>query len=201
VHVDRRVQRTRRLLGEALIGLIIERGYDGLTIKDVTDRADVAYVTFFRHYRSLNELLSELLNETIQRMTVEIEEAMPGGAAWYTPEGGLRIFTHVGEHAALYRILLTSPGATAVRGRMRSAIAANVMRNCAAQLARSDIPAEIAADHLAASQLALLEWWLVNDRRYPEEQMADIYTRMIVVPTLNVSAEDLAGMGRATHQP
>ena len=193
-HPDRRIERTRRLLSQALIDLVVERGYDGLTIKQVTERAEVAYVTFFRHYRSLNELLAERLREIIQAMVEEIEGAAPAGGAWYTPEGGLRIFRHVAANAALYRVLLTSPGATAVRADMRAAIAANVMRNCAALLARSDIvPPEVAADHLAASQLALIEWWLVHERPYSEERMADIYTRMVVLPALNLSPGEAAG--------
>src|SRR6266581_8141913 len=38
---DRRVRRTRRNLGEALIALIVERGYDRITVQDILDRADV----------------------------------------------------------------------------------------------------------------------------------------------------------------
>lgn len=194
-HVDRRIQRTRRLLGDALIGLIVERGYDELTIKDVTDRADVAYVTFFRHYRSLNELLAERLAETIAQTTAEVSAIAPNDAAWYTPEGGLRIFEVVGENAALFRILLTSAGALAVRRQVQEMIAATVLRNCAALLAETQpLPPEVAANHLAASQLSLLEWWLVHDQPYPAREMAAIYTQMVVLPTFNITPDKLDGL-------
>src|SRR5687768_7190119 len=67
--VDRRIQRTQELLSTALLELILERGYEAVTIKDVTERANVAYVTFFRHYRDLDELL-------VQRLTAGIAELM-----------------------------------------------------------------------------------------------------------------------------
>ncbi|VFA96579.1 TetR family transcriptional regulator [Nocardia cyriacigeorgica] len=38
---DRRVRRTRDLLHRALIELMIERGYERVTVTDVIDRADV----------------------------------------------------------------------------------------------------------------------------------------------------------------
>ncbi len=38
---DRRVDRTRRLLTEALMELVRERDYDGITVQDILDRADV----------------------------------------------------------------------------------------------------------------------------------------------------------------
>ncbi len=46
-NIDRRVKRSQRLLGEALMSLILEKGYEAVTIRDITQRADVAYVTFF----------------------------------------------------------------------------------------------------------------------------------------------------------
>ena len=38
---DRRVTRTRRALKEALTDLILEKGYESVTVQDVIDRADV----------------------------------------------------------------------------------------------------------------------------------------------------------------
>jgi len=54
---DRRVQRTQKLLGEALVAEALEKGYKNITIQDVTRRADVGYRTYFRHYTGLDELL------------------------------------------------------------------------------------------------------------------------------------------------
>ena len=63
--IDRRVRRTYKLLGDALISLILEKGYEDITIKDITERADVAYVTFFRHYKTIDDLLQQRLDEIV----------------------------------------------------------------------------------------------------------------------------------------
>ena len=57
--LDRRVKRTQRLLAEALISLTLEKGYDAVSIRDITERADVAYATFFRHHEDKEALLDE----------------------------------------------------------------------------------------------------------------------------------------------
>jgi AcrR family transcriptional regulator len=46
---DRRVKRTQSALAKALIALTLEKGYDAVTIRDITERADIGYATFFRH--------------------------------------------------------------------------------------------------------------------------------------------------------
>ena len=60
--VDRRIKRTQKLLQEALIALTIEKGYDAVTIHEITDRANVGYTTFFRHYPDKEALLAGVLN-------------------------------------------------------------------------------------------------------------------------------------------
>src|SRR5919108_6663325 len=53
---DRRVERTRELLQKGLIELIIERGYDAITVQDIVDHANVGRTTFYLHYNSKDEL-------------------------------------------------------------------------------------------------------------------------------------------------
>src|SRR5690242_18297174 len=54
---DRRIQRTRRLLHEAILELIHERGWDAITVQDVCERADVGRSTFYVHFADKEELL------------------------------------------------------------------------------------------------------------------------------------------------
>ena len=54
---DRRVLRTRRQLRTALINLILERGWDAVSVSDVCARADVGRSTFYAHFADKEELL------------------------------------------------------------------------------------------------------------------------------------------------
>ena len=53
---DRRIQRTRELLRKALMELIDEKGYDAVTIQDITERANLGRTTFYLHYQSKEDL-------------------------------------------------------------------------------------------------------------------------------------------------
>src|SRR5260370_41682574 len=54
---DRRVGRTRKLLDDALHDLIVEKGYEAVTVQDIIDRANVGRSTFYAHYTDKQQLL------------------------------------------------------------------------------------------------------------------------------------------------
>src|SRR5258707_7199093 len=55
--MDRRVQKTRQALQNALIELILEKGYEAVVIQDILDRANVGRSTFYAHYQDKEDLL------------------------------------------------------------------------------------------------------------------------------------------------
>src|SRR5690242_13310 len=54
---DRRIQRTRQLLLDSLIQLILEKGYESITVQDIIDRANVGRSTFYSHFQDKEDLL------------------------------------------------------------------------------------------------------------------------------------------------
>jgi AcrR family transcriptional regulator len=186
--LDRRVKRTRRLLGDALVSLILEKGYDAITVKEITKRADVAHATFYRHYRDKDELLARRLEEVIAEL-----EDLAQEPALHNADGYL-IFKHVQENSVLYRILFSSQGTTHVRKRVRERIAANNLATCASlqQAVEAFISADIAANHMAASLLSLIEWWLEHDMPHPPYHMAQIYHRLILEATVQTAVGEVA---------
>ena len=55
--IDRRSRRTRQALHQALIRLIVERGYDEITVGDIADAADSGRSTFYAHFTDKDDLL------------------------------------------------------------------------------------------------------------------------------------------------
>ena len=56
--VDRRVQRTRDLLRNALIAQLQERGWDVISVQHICDHANVGRSTFYTHFNSKDALLA-----------------------------------------------------------------------------------------------------------------------------------------------
>src|SRR5256714_15239099 len=98
---DRRVKRTQHLLARALIALTLEKGYEAVTIRDITDRADIGYATFFRHYHSKDELLQEVSEVVIE----ELSDLLLASPSSYPEQFGTLIFAYVQRQSEIIRVL------------------------------------------------------------------------------------------------
>ena len=182
--VDRRVRRTKKSLEDALIALTLEKEYDEITIQEITDRADVGYRTFFRHYADKDDLLKDVLSSTM----MELRELMspPTPEVLVDPDfkaadfkEGVVLFRHVQEHRDLYRVLLRSE-----RTLVESVIAFTIqeMEANIGSLSKSGFSTEIFANHMAWAMLALVRWWLDSDMPYTPEIMGEYSFRLVVKP-------------------
>lgn len=174
---DLRVKRTRRLLATALVELTLERPFDSVTVRDLTDRANIGYATFFRHYSGKEELLRAMLQEVIAELLDLLEPHLGENPS----EAALVVFRHAQQHADLYRLLLKTGHSIdllpeAVRVGVQS------IRRGYAGKAGSRVPFEVAAQHLVRSFVNLIDWWLENDLPFPAERMGEIYSEIIVIP-------------------
>jgi AcrR family transcriptional regulator len=177
--VDRRVRRTRDLLRRALIALILEKGYDRITVQDIIDRADVGRSTFYAHYTDKEDLLLSGLEELAGAFEEHMERHFAGRAE---PNPVLAAFQHADRQRDLYRALAGKRGAEVMRAGLRDRIKEVIVRRMPEFLPHQDgaLPDEVMLEFLLTSLLGLLVWWLENDVPYSAEQMADMYMRLAV---------------------
>ena len=64
--LDRRVRRTREQLKRALTQLLLEKPVREITVRELTDRADVNRGTFYAHYTDLYDMLEQMENELLE---------------------------------------------------------------------------------------------------------------------------------------
>lgn len=55
--MDRRVRKTREALYSAFTALVVEKGYEAISVQDIIDGADVGRTTFYAHFKNKEELL------------------------------------------------------------------------------------------------------------------------------------------------
>ena len=185
VNIDPRVKRTRRLLRDALVSLILKKDFASITIREVTERAEVAYITFYRHYESLDQLLMEVLDEGLVELMTHIEAlARQSDPSSLETEGRL-IFEYIEQKADLFRILLKSQSVTRIRKKVVSNISTIFQKSCVPlERLGNQVTINMASNHIATSLLSLIEWWLENNMKPSPIEMGKVYKSLIIDSTV-----------------
>jgi AcrR family transcriptional regulator len=164
---DRRVRRTRKLLRDALVALTLERGYGGVKVEDITERADVGRATFYTHYPDKDALLTQIVAELIEDLHERLRPLVTASSTGFTGKPVLEMFRHAAEERDVYRVILRGEGdGKALRMFMdeRSTAAARVFR---ARAEFHGVTPRMSVDVLARAwtgeQIAVLQWWLESD--------------------------------------
>src|SRR6267154_2418360 len=65
---QRRRQRTRDTILAAAELVFRRQGIDGTVVTDITEQADVAYGSFYNHFKSIDEVVAALVGASLQRV-------------------------------------------------------------------------------------------------------------------------------------
>lgn len=183
--LDRRVQRTQRQLRDALISLILEKGYEAITVQDIIDRANVGRSTFYSHFWDKDQLLMSGFEVVMSSLKEQHSEnlATKSDLKDKAREISLMMFRHVGSHHNLYLALIGKKGGSVAIKHIHEyfvGLAHKNLKEVAPQEQISNLPTDIVIHFLVSSLISLLNWWLDNDRPYSPEEMSEIFYQLAV---------------------
>ncbi len=185
--LDRRVQRTRQLLREALFALIIERGYEKIAIADITERANIGRTTFYLHYQEKEDLLKASLRTLMGELQLDVEPSAEEICPYSIR--CIRIFQHVAQRERLYHALLLESGSASIGNLMRTYFAELFQRYTLDLVERenpSSLKNELIAAHAAGSLFGLISWWLRHGISPSAEQMGSVYFQLMAKGAENI---------------
>ena len=179
---DRRIERTMTALRDALMSLIIEKGYDAISIQDIADRANVARATFYLHFRDKDDLMFRSMRVIYDGIVARQPKDLTVEALADDSD-----FQHVAQYADFYGAMLSAKGSMGFLTRVRAYLQEELEKSMC-QLIPADVtprlPRPLIAAYCTGAQIGLIWWWVENRLPIPAEKMA-LYTMQLSVFGLN----------------
>ena len=180
--MDRRVQRTRKLLREALMALILEEGYDAISIQDITDQANLGRATFYLHFKDKDELLLDVMDQFMEDFLDQVPQFSQAQWRLEDTKAITKLFDFAADHYDLYRILIIGSGGITASRQLHHTIAENIKSCIQKEMDERDaqpvISTDFIANHFAGSLLATIYWWLDSDLQFTPEEMAEMFQKI-----------------------
>lgn len=159
---DRRSARTRAALFDALIALILEKGYDAISVQDIIDRANVGRSTFYAHCTGKQDLL-RISFQRLRNVLLESHHAAKQGDR-VVLGFSLAMFEHACQFRNVFRALVGGHGGTVAVNEIRR-ILSDVVREDLADIYHDDlVPLDLAVQHVVGTFITVLNWCLERKR-------------------------------------
>lgn len=190
---DLRIRRTRKLIWEALLKLMAEKGFSSITVNEICELAMVHRTTFYKHYEDKYDLLRQGIMGLFDEFTNDTIPATKDNILAYSfdtpPTQITRLFSHAAENRNTYKTLLFSDGNNIYREIAAKYIARfifNRATDITKETHQAQIPLEIVSQFTAGATVNLLQWWLEKGRPFTPEQMAIYITKLSALGAYSV---------------
>ena len=203
---DRRVQKTRKLLQDALMELVAEKGYEAVSIREILDRANVGRSTFYAHFQDKDHLLHSILDrldELFEQHKKQLVDATKnvGNADSTSLTLGLSptisLFQFVRQNHHFFKAMLRNRGygifakpvydyvLAHVHGIFTNPVQADALAHLHGtfNLIRSrekydSLEAEIAAHYFVSALMGILVWWVEKDMPCTAEEIDTLFREL-----------------------
>lgn len=173
--IDRRVRRTRAAIQSALTQLILEKGYDAVTVTDIIDRADVGRSTFYAHFTDK----SEVFDDTIDELTGFLRAHSRDSTSIFA--FSLPMFEHIVEQRLVVRALFGNDGHSSAMRATTTALTGVVLDELRARFADAERPQfQLVADFVVGAYFSVVTHWIGGSHRYSAAELDDAFRRLVV---------------------
>jgi len=179
---DRRIEKTRTAIYQALSDLLQEKRYANITIQEIIDRANVGRTTFYQHFTDKDALLSNCIETIFESLSGHLtEQVPPNHESRIIPVAEL--LTHIMENRRLINGILMSESGELLFDKFKSYWSKKIEPYLLAHLPNGKqpkVPIDILTNYVTSSLIELLKWWNKSGEEYTPKQMEEYFFALIL---------------------
>lgn len=183
---DLRIIRTKDSIRDALLGLMEEKSFEMVTVKDITTRAKINRGTFYAHYQDKYELITKWQEEILTDLSLIVKEGFPDVVTKSKSKNSLppfnlaiAIFEYINENASIMKTMLDLNGDLSFQDKIKNYLW-NTLVNKTSFLKEEEcpVPTDYLSSYIASAHMGVIQKWIQNGRKESPQEMAHILTTL-----------------------
>jgi len=179
---DRRTLRTREMIHEALLSLMLEKPYNKITVQHIIDRANIGRSTFYSHYETKDELLADSLEFMLEMLNNHLNHDISKGRIIPARE----LFEHIKEDSRFMKALVKAGSENLFFDKATSNWNKNISVYILSQIPEGKetaVPIPLLTGYICNTLIYLLRWW-INDKMKVSPVHMEQYFLELVNPSI-----------------
>ncbi|PKG22627.1 TetR/AcrR family transcriptional regulator [Niallia nealsonii] len=188
---DLRVIRTKEAIRDALIELIDEKGFEAITVKDITTRAKINRGTFYAHYQDKFDLMTKCEEEIMLEMSRIVKQNFPSVIDSLEMDSPtvppfpltVSLFEYLNKNSDIMKAVLGPKGDLSFQTRLKEFMWETLYGNNPNSMVKEEnflVPAQYLASYMGTAKIGVIQQWLNSGRKESPQEMARILTTITV---------------------
>ena len=180
---DRRILKTKKEIKQALTELMDEKRFEAITVRDITERANINRGTFYLHYQDKYDLLEQCEEEIIQNIIETVRDVQVYDIEVLIANGKpfpfiVTILEYIQQNAGFLRAILGPNGDPSFQEKLKEVMIQNFFFKKLIKDSTT-IPIEILTTYISSAHLGVIQQWLNTGMKQSSAEMASILYRII----------------------
>ncbi len=194
---DERVIKTKKLIKIALSELIQEKGFDHVTITDLTQRANINRGTFYLHYQDKYDLLEKFENEVLDDINTNAENYIKSikdidflGEDFSNEIKPFinKIFTYIKENYIIMKVILGPKSDMRFQNKIKKAL--NILLTEKGwdnyfDSQNTFVSKNYFISYLVSAHIGVIRQWIDSGMNESAENMAEMISKMFFLGPFN----------------
>ncbi|MED0826541.1 TetR/AcrR family transcriptional regulator [Bacillus pacificus] len=190
-NLDLRVVRTKTAIRNAFVELIEEKGFDAITVKDITTKANINRGTFYAHYQDKFDLMTKCQEEIMYKFSNIAKQKLPEVIAdlGSSPSPTMpfilitSILEFLNENSDFMKAVLSPKGDLSFQTKLKDFMWKTIFEDTNGALINKEnllVPSQYLASYMASAHIGVIQQWLNNGQKETPEEIAHILSTIAV---------------------
>lgn len=177
--LDKRVERSRRLLVNTLLELMAEKPYSKISVANICEHSGVARPTFYLHFRSKDDLLRYYIEQMFLEFAEQIDPILIRSPN-VDPEIAVLMFRQWQQHSSIARLLVSEDVEAILLNEFKTYVGRTIARYLEVHNLNvvSDGRMQYVIDYLAGASFSVIVRWIRADFYESPEELASLYASL-----------------------
>lgn len=187
--VDLRVVRTKEAIRNAVVELMEEKGFDAITVKDITSRAKINRGTFYAHYQDKFDFITQCQEEImtgianiVKRNFTEVVNSLEEDAPLFTPLSiAVSVFEYLNEHSKFIKAILGPKGDLSFQIKLKEFMWKTLFEKGTTPHIKEEnllVPRQYLVSYVASAHIGVIQQWLSSGQQESPQEMAQILSQI-----------------------
>lgn len=183
---DLRTKRTRKMILEAFINLVEEKGYEHVTVSDIASQAMINRATFYAHFKDKQDVYDYIFKEAVEQFMIVLAPVQLGRTNQLQLHAIEQIITHIfekiQENRVFFKTVLNAHGNEQLRKQISQILRstyANIFEQVEIREEDFIVPIDFIIEYMSSTFMASLHWWTNQEISFSPKQMAQLIIKLV----------------------